>query len=232
MRLIEDVRASRVRLVRAQDEERRALERNIHDGAQQQLVALSVKLGLAKTMATRDVEQADRLLAQLQAEATDAVENLQALAGGIYPPMLAANGLASALAAEAERGPLPVRVKGDRLPRLPQDVEAAAYFAALEALQNVAKYASASTATVTLRMDGPELVFDVRDDGRGFDTASASSGTGLQGMADRVEAVGGRLAVTSALGAGTTVEGRIPVEATASAAAPDAADRLAVGAHR
>jgi signal transduction histidine kinase len=217
-----ELRASRKRIVEAADGERRRLERNIHDGAQQQLVALSVMARLAETTVDSDKEGARALLAQAQADATDALENLQDLARGIYPPLLAGRGLAAALAAQARRSPVPVTLEADGLGRYPQEAEAAVYFCALEALQNVAKYAGAAQATV--RLAGPAgasgpggpagvLEFSVTDDGAGFDLASSGYGTGLQGMADRLAALGGDLVVRSRPGQGTTVTGRLPARA-------------------
>lgn len=211
VRLIEELRASRQRLVAAQDEERRRLERNIHDGAQQQLVALAVKLRLARTMTDRDAEKAKELLAQLQGEAQDALENLRDLARGIYPPLLADKGLPAALEAQARKVPFPVRVEPNGVGRYSADAEATAYFCVLEALQNAAKYAEASSATVRLSRDDGHLVFAVIDDGRGFDPATTRAGSGLQNMTDRLEAVGGSLRIESEPGRGTTVTGRIPV---------------------
>ena len=211
VRLIEDLRASRQRIVAAQDEERRRLERNIHDGAQQQLVALSIKLGLLKVLAPKDPQQTIDLADQLQRESTDALENLRELARGIYPPLLADQGLVIALEAQARKAAIPVEVKADGVGRYSQDLEAAVYFCTLEALQNVAKYAHASRATVALtRVDGA-LTFSVADDGEGFDREHTPMGTGVQGMADRMAALGGTLEVRSAPGDGTTVFGSVPV---------------------
>jgi signal transduction histidine kinase len=208
-----ELRASRKRIVAAADGERRRLERNIHDGAQQQLVALSVMARLAETTVDSDKEGARAMLAQAQADAADALENLQDLARGIYPPLLADQGLAAALEAQAHKSPVPVTVEADRLARYPLEAEAAVYFCVLEALQNIAKYAAASRAAV--RLSGPvgALEFSVTDDGTGFDTGSAGYGTGLQGMADRLAALGGDLQVRSQPGHGTTVTGRLPVRA-------------------
>jgi signal transduction histidine kinase len=214
VRLIEELRASRQRIVAAQDQERRKLERNIHDGAQQQLVALAVKANLAESMVGRDEERTRALLAQLKAEAHEALENLRDLARGIYPPLLADQGLVAALTAQARKSPIPVSVEANGIGRFPQDAEAAVYFCALEALQNVAKYAGASQATVHLdRRDG-HLGFEVADDGVGFDPAAKGEGTGMQGMADRLAALGGGLSVTSSPGAGTKVTGTVPVAFT------------------
>ena len=211
VRLIEDLRASRQRLVAAQDEERRKIERNIHDGAQQQLVALSVKLRLAGQLTDRDPDRAKEMLAQLQEDAGDTLENLRDLARGIYPPLLADKGLAAALESQARKTTVPTTVEAGGVGRLAHDVEAAVYFSCLEALQNVAKYADASRVIVRLAQDDGHLTFEVTDDGRGFDPTATGYGTGLQGMADRLDAIDGRLEVVSSPGAGTTVRARIAV---------------------
>ena len=210
VRLIEELRASRQRLVAAQDEERRRLERNLHDGAQQQLVALAVKQRLAESILRRDPDKAARMLAELQADTVEALENLRDLARGIYPPLLADQGLAAALEAQARKTPVVVTIESDGVARYAQEIEAAAYFCCLEALQNVAKYAGASKATVRLIDEEGWLNFVVADNGPGFDPAETPPGTGLQGMADRVQALGGTLEIRSRLGEGTTLTGRIP----------------------
>ena len=211
VRLIEELRASRQRLVAAQDEERRKLERNIHDGAQQQLVALQVKQRLAEQLAVSDPEKAQQLLAQLQEETQAALEDLRDLARGIYPPLLADRGLAAALESQARKVPIPVNLEADAVDRYPLDIEATVYFCALEALQNVSKYAKATNATVSIAQENGHLSFAVSDDGRGFDPDATRHGSGLQGMADRLAAIDGSLEVTSAPGKGTTVRGRIPL---------------------
>jgi signal transduction histidine kinase len=213
-RLIEDLRDSRRRLVAAQDEERRKLERNIHDGAQQQLVALAVKLRLAEQLVDRDAQAARTMLAQLQGETHDALEDLRDLARGIYPPLLADKGLLAALEAQARKSSIPIAVQADGVGRLGQDVEAAVYFSCLEALQNVAKYAEATRAAVQLTDGDGTLGFVVSDDGRGFDPSETSYGTGLQGIADRLAALGGRLDVDSEPGHGTELRGTIPAVGT------------------
>ena len=211
VRLIEDLRESRRRIVSAQDERARALERNIHDGAQQQLVALSVKLRLATGFVERDPAKARAMLEELQGQTTETLEDLRDLARGIYPPLLADKGLPAALEAQARKSPVPVTVQPDGVGRYRQDVESAVYFCCLEALNNVAKYADASSVEIVLRQSDGELRFQVADDGRGFDTAAMSDGTGLQGMADRLDAIGGIFEIVSAPGAGTTVTGRLSV---------------------
>jgi signal transduction histidine kinase len=211
VRLIAELRESRQRIVAAQDSERRRIERNIHDGAQQQLVALAVKLRLARQLMSTDGARAEALMAALEGEASAALEDLRDLARGIYPPLLADQGLLAALRAQARRSPNEVAVEADGVGRYPQEAEAAVYFCTLEALQNVAKYAEASRATVRLSDGAGELRFEVTDDGQGFDPEAVHHGTGLQGMADRLAAVGGELEVRSRPGAGTTVSGRLPI---------------------
>jgi signal transduction histidine kinase len=211
VRLIEELRASRQRLVAAQDAERRRLERNIHDGAQQQLVALTVKLRLLEQIAERDPAGAAAIAAQLQTETTEALEDLRDLARGIYPPLLADQGLPAALQAQARKSSLPVQVDANDLGRYPQDVEAAVYFSCLEGLQNVTKYANASSITISVTRSNEHLAFTVVDDGIGFDPSSTTQGTGLQGIADRIDALGGTFTVTSAPGTGTSLRGTVPV---------------------
>jgi signal transduction histidine kinase len=212
VRLVEDLRGSRRRLVAAQDEERRKLERNIHDGAQQQLVALAVKARLARTLTDRDPTKAGEMLGQMETEMQQALEDLRDLARGIYPPLLADQGLAAAVESQARKATIPVEVVPDGVGRYPQTVEAAVYFSVLEALQNIAKYANASHAAVRLGQNGAMLTFEVRDDGSGFDPSSTGYGTGLQGIADRLAALNGVLQVRSEVGSGTTVSGAIPLE--------------------
>jgi signal transduction histidine kinase len=208
---IEQLRTSRLRLVAAQDEERRRLERNLHDGAQQQLVALTVKLRLFEQLAERDPRQARTVASQLQGDVNEALEELRDLARGIYPPLLADKGLVAALESQARKSPVPVMIEADGIGRYPREAEAAVYFSCLEALQNVAKYAEATRATVTLSDGDGHLRFEVTDDGAGFDVAASSNGTGLQGIADRLAALDGEIEIRSAPGEGTTVAGILPV---------------------
>jgi signal transduction histidine kinase len=209
MRRLDELRFSRQRLVQAQDEERRRLERNLHDGAQQHLVALKVKLGLVNALTEKNPEQATAMLEQLQGDADEALETLRDLARGIYPPLLADKGLAAALESQARRATLPVEVDADGISRYSPEVEATVYFCALEALQNVQKYAGASRAAVRLGEAAGELRFEVEDDGCGFEVAAVKEGSGLTNMADRLDAVGGRLEVDSSLGRGTRLRGRV-----------------------
>ena len=209
-----DLQAAQKRLVAAQDGERRKLERNIHDGAQQQLVALQVRQRLVEQLIDRDPAKAKEMVAGLQVDIGAALDDLRDLARGIYPPLLADKGLVAALEAQARKSPIPVRVEADGVDRLPQDIEAAVYFSVLEGLQNVAKYAQATSATVSFERSNGELRFRVRDDGRGFDPSETGYGTGLQGIADRLGALEGRVEVTSEPGAGATLSGSVPVPAS------------------
>ncbi len=208
--LVGDLRASRQRLVTAQDETRRRLERNIHDGAQQDLVALGIKLRLAGLTVDEDPAEAKEMLGELQADAAGALANLRDLARGIYPPLLADLGLAAALSAQADKSPVPVTVDADGIGRFGQDTEAAVYFCCLEALQNIAKYARASSARICLRAQNGTLRFTVSDDGAGYDARHTPLGSGQRNMADRLAALGGRLEVRSAPGRGTTITAQLP----------------------
>jgi signal transduction histidine kinase len=215
--LIEDLRSSRQRLVTAQDEARRRLERNIHDGAQQDLVALSIKLGLAEVTLDEDTAETRQILRQLRADATGALENIRDLARGIYPPLLADLGLVAALSAQAGKFSFPVTVEADGIGRSSQDAEAAVYFCCLEALQNTSKYANPTQACVTLQAQNGALRFTTADDGAGYDSRHTPMGSGLRNMADRLAALGGELDVRSAPGSGTTVTGRLPFPAASPA---------------
>jgi signal transduction histidine kinase len=210
--LVEDLRASRQRLVAAQDEARRRLERNLHDGAQQDLVALSIKARLGTTV--EDLPEAQEIFGELQADAAGALENLRDLARGIYPPLLADLGLAAALNAQAGKSALPVAVVAEGIGRFGQDTEAAVYFCCLEALQNTAKYAHASQARVAVQSQRGTLCFTVSDDGTGYDARHTPMGSGQRNMADRLAALGGQLDVRSAPGQGTTITGHLPVPVT------------------
>ena len=216
---LEELRASRQRLVKAQDDERRKLERNLHDGAQQHLVALKIKLGLAQALAAKDPEKAKATIQQLKADADEALETLRDLARGIYPPLLAEKGLQVALEAQARKATVAVVVEAEGLGRYPQDVEAAVYFCCLEALQNVQKYAGAGHVVVRLRDAGGRLSFEVEDDGVGFDPVMTRRGSGLTNMSDRLDSLGGSLRLEAAAGRGSLVAGRLPVPVARGAAA-------------
>ncbi|MBA2607677.1 MAG: hypothetical protein H0U92_01920, partial [Actinobacteria bacterium] len=210
---LEELRASRQRIVAAGDEERRRLERNLHDGAQQELVALKVKLSMAEDMADElegDTEPLLELLAQLKDQTGDAVESLRDLARGIYPPLLAAEGLRIALNAQARKSTLDIEVDAE-VQRYSQDIEAAIYFCCLEAFQNAAKYAGHCSVTATLgELDGG-LRLEVADTGCGFESSDVEAGMGTRNMADRLESLDGWLKVTSQPGVGTTVTGWVPL---------------------
>jgi signal transduction histidine kinase len=212
-RQAEELRASRARVVTAADAERRRIERDLHDGAQQHLVGLVVNLRLARELAESDPVEAKRLLEAIGTEAKDAVEQLRELAHGIYPPLLLDRGLGEALRAAARRAAATTCVEADGLPRYPPEVEATVYFCCLEALQNATKHAAgASRTTIRVWEELGGLRFEVADDGAGFDPRGPQGrGAGLANMRDRLGALGGRLAVDSTPGHGTSVTGRIPV---------------------
>jgi signal transduction histidine kinase/PAS domain-containing protein len=202
--------ASRARIVRAGDEERRRLERNLHDGAQQHLVTLSLTLRLAEAKLEEDPEGARMLLDSASSELAEALEELRELARGIHPAILSDRGLRPALEALLTRLPFPVDLDDTTAARLPAPVEAAAYYVVAESLTNVAKYAEAQSAQVRVARRNGLAIVEVQDDGLGG--ADASRGTGLRGLADRVEALAGRLSVTSTEGHGTRVRAEIPLE--------------------
>ena len=212
---LDDLRASRQRLVTAQDGERRRIERDLHDGAQQHLVALKIKVGLAESVAELD-SRARPILTQLKKDADEAIDTLRELARGIYPPLLASDGLEAALRSHLRRLTVPTELEAGSLPRQPREVESAVYFCCLEALQNVTKYAEATRTRVRLRIGDSMLHFSVADDGMGFDPSTAARSSGLQNMRDRIESLDGTFAVRSTPGAGTTVEGSIPLSSASS----------------
>jgi signal transduction histidine kinase len=205
---VEELQTSRARLVEVSIGERRRLERDLHDGAQQRLVALSLQLGLAQRKLDSDPATAARLLDAARGELQRALEELRELARGIHPAILTDRGLGAAIQALAERAPLPVDL--DRMPedRLPAAVEAAAYFVVAESLTNVAKYSSARHASVRVGRENGFAVVEVRDDGVGG--ADPTAGTGLRGLADRLAALDGRLEVHSPPGGGTVIRANIP----------------------
>jgi signal transduction histidine kinase len=220
---LDELQASRQRLVSAQDTERRRLERNLHDGAQQNLVALKLKIALMKNVAATDPQRAQATLDELTKDANEAIETLRELARGLYPPILAQDGLLAAVEAQARRTPVPVEVAGGPLPRYSQETESGVYFCVLEALQNMVKHAHATKATVRIEQRTGLLVFSVTDDGRGLDPERARSGSGMQNMRDRIEVLGGEIQVESSPGAGTRVTGSIPVSAPEAATAGELA---------
>lgn len=206
----EELRMSRLRLVETQDAKRRALERDIHDGAQQHLVALAVNLRLADTLARRSRERADSLLAEQRVAAAEAIDVLVALSRGIFPPALGADGLTAALTAALGTSPIPVAVTAEAVDRYAARVEATAYFGCLEAVQNAAKHSGASAIRVGLDGRDGMLAFVVEDDGVGFDLAASPGGTGLSNLRDRIESAGGTLSVQTSPGGGTRIRAELP----------------------
>jgi signal transduction histidine kinase len=208
---LEELRASRQRLVAAQDEERRRLERNLHDGAQQNLVALKVKLGLAEMFVDKDPARAKATLAELKADTDEALETLRDLARGIYPPLLADKGLYAALESQARKATIPVEVQGGRH----RPVSAGRRGGGLLLLPGGAaerpEVTKATRAIVHVAERDGDLIFEVEDDGKGFDPATAKRGSGMTNMADRLDALGGGVEVDSALGRGTQLRGHVPV---------------------
>ena len=209
-----ELQASRGRLVAAADEERRRIERNLHDGAQQHLVALAVKVRLVEQLGERDPERAKTLMGQLQEDVKLAIEELRALAHGIYPPLLSSAGLGEAMSAACRRAPLPATLEADAVGRYAPEVEAAVYFCCLEALQNAAKHAGpGASAHVRIWEEAGGLLFEISDDGEGFESSHDGEGAGLTNMRDRLGAVGGTLRFESATGHGTRINGAVPVSA-------------------
>ncbi|MBI5089734.1 MAG: sensor histidine kinase, partial [Actinobacteria bacterium] len=205
-----ELRASRVRLVSAADAERQRIERNLHDGAQQHLVALGVNLRLAADEIAADPSSARAVLSTLADEAREASATLRSLAHGIYPPLLMKSGLVEALRSAARRSPSPVSVSFDGIGRYASDIEATVYFCCSEALANAAKHAPDAPVRLHLAEVGSTLRFEIVDDGPGFDPGRVAVGHGLANMADRAGAVGGTLLVEPADGRGTRVLGVVP----------------------
>ena len=209
-----EMRASRARIVAASDEARRNVERDLHDGAQQYLVLLELKLGLL-TKAVADDPKASAMTAEVRADLARALVELRDLAHGIYPAVLESDGLPGAMQAAAERSSMAVKVAADGIGRYGQELEAAVYFCCLEALQNAAKHAGDdATVMVRLGQTNGQVKFEVADDGIGYDAAAMGPSAGLQNMADRIGALGGELQIESTPGAGTTVRGVVPIEVT------------------
>jgi signal transduction histidine kinase len=212
-----ELQESRARIVASGDAERRKIERNLHDGAQQHLVALAVKLRLIQRLAESNPEQAMAMVEQARHDVLATVEEVRGLAHGIYPPLLMDRGLPEALQAAAGRATLPATVAADGVPRYDQEVEAAVYFCILEALQNAGKHAGAQASVeVELLAHEDELQFCVTDDGAGFDLADRARGHGFVNMADRLGAIGGAVEVWSAPGQGTRITGRVPAARAAT----------------
>jgi signal transduction histidine kinase len=204
-----ELQASRLRIVTAQDEQRRRIERDIHDGAQQQLLGIADTLAVAQSLAGQDEDRERALVAQLKAETSGTLETLRGLARGIYPPLLADQGLPAAVRAQASKAPVPVEVSTDGVGRYPAEIETAIYFCCVEALQNAARHAPGSAVRISLADTGHGPEFEVTDSGPGFDPAAATNGSGLRNMSDRLAALGGSCQVDSSPSRGTTVTGRI-----------------------
>jgi signal transduction histidine kinase len=211
-------RARTKQLVDVAETERRRIERDLHDGAQQQLVAISVKIGLAKALLQRDPARAGAMLDEVRSEVQQALDALRELTRGSYPPVLADHGLAEALARRAaQHGPSAIVVDAEGIDRYPREIETAVYFCCLEALQNASKYAAATRIVVSLRCAGGQLAFDVVDDGNGFDPSIVRRGVGLRSLEERLEALGGALEIRSSPGRGTTIAGRVALTASRTA---------------
>ena len=209
---VEELRASRARIVESGDAARRQLERDLHDGAQQRLVSLALRLRMLDSGLDGDPEAARRELAAARRELDQALGELRELARGLHPSVLSDRGLAPALETLASRSPLPLSVEGVPEQRLAEPVEAAVYFVVAESLTNAVKHADASELRVRMRAEASEVLVEIADDGRGGADLRAGNGSGLRGLADRVEALGGQLAVESPPGAGTTVRAVLPLE--------------------
>ena len=212
-RQAEELRASRARVVAAADEERRRIERDLHDGAQQHLVGLAANLAAAQRLIEDDPEEAKAVLDALQRAVQESMESFRALAHGVYPPLLEDRGLAEALSHAARSAAVPASVDAPGLSRYDPGIEAAVYFCCLESLQNAAKHAGdGARATVRVWENGRALLFEVGDDGAGLDPILDGRGTGLTNMRDRLGAVGGELRIESTVGRGTRVIGAIPLK--------------------
>jgi signal transduction histidine kinase len=207
---VDHLRDARQRIIAAADAERRRIERDLHDGAQQRMVAVAVTLGLAETKMASDPEGAAKLIAEAREEAQLAVKEIRELARGIHPALLSDRGLGAALEALASRASVPVEITGVPEAPLQPEVEAAAYFVTAEALTNVTKYAHASEAAVVLCLEEKHLCVEVIDDGVGG--ADPSTGTGLRGLRDRVDALDGSFEVHSPRGGGTRLKVEIPLQ--------------------
>lgn len=213
----DQLQASRSRIVAAADEERQRLERDLHDGAQQRLVSLSVHLNVAREVLKENVTEAEKLLIELSHQAREAISELRTLAHGIYPPVLQSSGLAGALPDAAARMTIATDVRLEHVDRYPREIESTVYFCCLEALQNAAKHAGqGSNALLRVVDEEVTIIFEVSDDGVGFEPSRISEGRGFTNMSDRLGALGGRLDVESRPGEGTIIRGSIPLEPRAS----------------
>jgi len=211
-RQADELRASRARVVASGDAERRRVERNLHDGAQQHLVALAVNLRLTKDVVAEDPEMAAQMLDELGEAVQETIRELRELAHGIYPPLLVDSGLGEALKAVTNRSPLDIELITEGIGRYGGDLEAAVYFCCLEALQNAGKHASSAHVVVRVWEESGSLLFEVRDDGPGFDVRSAQRGHGYVNMMDRLGAIGGAVRWESEKGHGTAIRGSLPLD--------------------
>ena len=213
---LRELKESRARIISSADRERQRIERDLHDGAQQSLVALRIRLELASEFLRDRPARAEQLLGELGTEVDGALEQVRSLARGVYPSLLADRGLREALRAAALRNPVNTTVDTDGIGRYSLEIEAAVYFCCLEAMQNAMKHAN-GVETISISIGGKEnLRFEVRDDGAGFAEAEAGSGTGLTNMRDRLAAVGGVLTIQSSRGEGTSVSGKVSLSTNGS----------------
>jgi signal transduction histidine kinase len=209
---LQDLADARLRLVAAADLERRRIERDLHDGAQQHLISLQVKASLIQHLITTDPTAAHRMLSELGADAEAALGQVRELARGVYPPTLDHEGLAAALRRETRRLPLPVVITRAGTRRFPPHVERALYFCSVEAIQNVLKHAGHhATINITILDEDDNVEVEITDTGRGFDTAASQNGSGLANMTDRIGALGGAVTVTSSIGHGSVIRCNVPL---------------------
>ena len=213
---LRELKASRARIISSADEERQRIERDLHDGAQQSLVALRIRLELAGTLLDDNPERAGEVLGELELEVDAALDQVRSLARGVYPSLLADRGLQDALRSAARRSPVLTSIDADGIGRYRKDVETAVYFCCLEAMQNAMKHAVGVTTISVSLSERDDLRFTVKDDGAGFTEDEAASGSGLTNMRDRLAAVGGALTIRTRPGAGTVVLGSVPLAVNGS----------------
>ena len=214
---VDQLRESRRRIVAVQDQTRQMLERDLHDGAQQRLVALKIKIGISESMAQKQgLDDVSQILTTVKEETDLTIDSLRTLARGIYPPLLEAEGLGPALTTQLHRAQMPITVQAAGVERHPREIEATVYFCVLEAVQNSIKHAQAQSVLVSVSDTNGHLIFEIRDDGVGFDHDEAHEGHGLINILDRLDAVEGSLEIESDPGHGTVVRGTVPVPEVAS----------------